>query len=254
MSWDALTRLLDDYAAQNRRALFWWRDDDAATPTPELQRLLDLRREYALPLALAAIPAQADAALVDLLRADPDVAVLQHGFAHGNYAAPGEKKSEFPGNRPAADSLADLRQGREILRTLFGPRLRPVLVPPWNRIAPALLPHLPRLGLHGLSGFKARADLWAAPGLMQVNTHLDPVHWKAGGGFIGLPAALDTVLLHLRNNSDEPLGLLTHHARHDAETWDFIAALLAKTRTHPGALWLDVESAFGAGPPSVAKA
>lgn len=259
MSWDALTRLLDDYAAQNRRALFWWRDDDAATPTPELQHLLALRREQAVPLALAVIPAQvdaaqADAALADLLKAEPDVAVLQHGFAHANHAPPEQKKSEFPASRPADECLADLRQGREILRKLFGPRLRPVLVPPWNRIAPALLPHLPRLGLHGLSTFKARDDSWAAPGLMQVNTHLDPVDWKSGARFIGQDAALQAAMLHLRNGSDEPLGLLTHHARHNAETWEFIAAFLAKTRTHPGALWLDVDSAFGAGPPNAAGA
>ncbi|WP_374633223.1 polysaccharide deacetylase family protein [Ferrovibrio sp.] len=254
MNWDTLSRLLDERATAKRRALFWWRDDDAATPTPDLQRLLDLRRAYALPLALAVIPNQASAELAGLLQSEPDVAVLQHGFAHINHGAAGEKKSEFPASRPASDCLADLRRGREILRGLFGPRLRPVLVPPWNRIAPALLPHLPRLGLHGLSTFKAREDSWAAPGLMQVNTHLDPVNWKADAGFIGLQGALDTVLLHLRNDSDEPLGLLTHHARHDAETWDFIAVFLAKTGSHPGALWLDVDSAFGAGPQSGQRA
>lgn len=252
MNWDALTRLLDERAAAKRRALFWWRDDDAATPNPALQRLLDLRRAQAVPLALAVIPAQANTALAALLQAEPDIAVLQHGFAHANQAPPGQKKSEFPPGRPANESLADLRQGREMLRGLFGLRLRPVLVPPWNRIAPALLPHLPRLGLHGLSTFKARDDDWAAPGLMQVNTHLDPVDWKAGEKFVGLEAALQAALLHLRNDTGEPLGLLTHHARHDAESWDFIAAFLAKTRTHPGALWLDVDSAFGAGPPAAA--
>ncbi len=40
---------------------FWWRDDDATTRTPALERLLALSTTPRLPLALAVIPAGVDA-------------------------------------------------------------------------------------------------------------------------------------------------------------------------------------------------
>lgn len=252
-NWAALDAELDAWAAAGRKALFWWRDDDAGALTPELQRLLDLQAASAAPLSLAVIPASAGAELAQALRGRDSIAVLQHGFAHRNHAPAGEKKAEFPSVRPAQEALADLRQGRENLKKLFGIGLRPVLVPPWNRIAPALLPHLPRLGLHGLSTYKAREEAWAAPGLMQVNTHLDPVDWRQGAGFLGEAACLDQALRQLRLARDtpeaEPLGLLTHHAQQDEATWAFTARFIAHTQAHRAALWVDIDTAFGAGPP-----
>ncbi|WP_428247589.1 polysaccharide deacetylase family protein [Ferrovibrio sp.] len=251
-NWAALDAELDAWAAAGRKALFWWRDDDAGTLTPALQRLLDLQAANETPLSLAVIPARADADLAEALRRRDAIAVLQHGFAHHNHAPMGEKKAEFPGSRPAQAALADLRQGREALKKLFGYSLRPVLVPPWNRISAALLPHLPRLGLHGLSTFKPRGEAWAAPGLMQVNTHLDPIDWRQGAGFLGETACLDIAIAQLRQSREtadaEPLGLLTHHAQQDEATWAFAARFIAHTRAHRTALWIDIDSAFGAGP------
>ncbi len=251
-SWAELDAELDAWGQAGRRALFWWRDDDATAPNPALQQLLALHEASTAPLALAAIPAAATPALAELLLPLPGVSVLQHGFAHANHAAADAKKCEFPASRAVADSLADLRQGRALLQSLFGRRLRPVLVPPWNRIAPGLLPHLPRLGLHGLSGFKTRPEAWAAPGLMQVNTHVDPADWRHDAAFPGEAACLAAALAHLRAMraaaEPEPLGLLTHHARHDGAAWDFIARFIRQVAGHGAALWVDVEAAFGAGP------
>src|SRR6185503_10933091 len=84
MSWDALDAELERWRAAGRVATFWWRDDDAVTDTPALRRLLELRASLDVPLALAVIPANADAALAALV--PPEVAVLQHGFAHRNHA------------------------------------------------------------------------------------------------------------------------------------------------------------------------
>jgi len=249
-SWLQILHVLDVCAGQGRRLPFWWRDDDAARPTPELRRLLDLRRQTGIPLALAVIPAEAGADLADALAGDTNIAVLQHGFSHVNHANSGEKKSEFPAHRASADAIASLKLGRQRLQDLFGRALRPVLVPPWNRISPNLLPHLPRLGLHGLSAYRTRSDPWAAPGLMQVNTHLDPINWKDGAGFIGEYAALAPIAAHLQafDVHQEPVGLLTHHARHDAPGWAFLADFITAIAGHPGAVWVDVDQAFGAGP------
>ena len=52
--------------------------------------------------------------------------------------------------------LGELGTGRMALERLFGARPLPVLVPPWNRIAPALVPTLPEIGFAGLSTFGAR--------------------------------------------------------------------------------------------------
>ena len=60
---DALSRELDGWQALGLRASFWWRDDDACSDTPALRHLLGLAHDCALPLALAAIPARADATL-----------------------------------------------------------------------------------------------------------------------------------------------------------------------------------------------
>ncbi|MBY0396101.1 MAG: glycosyl transferase family 28, partial [Thermoleophilia bacterium] len=72
----------------------------------------------------------------------------------------------------------------------------------------------------------------AVPGLVQVNTHLDPVAWRAGRGLaeprVLLARAADTVA-----RGDAPLGLLTHHLVQDARTWAFCAALLERLRAHP---------------------
>jgi len=253
-NWDDLNSELDAWGKAGRRALFWWRDDDAGALTPALERLLALHDATGAPLSLAVIPQEATEALAERLAKLPGMAVLQHGFAHRNHALAGEKKSEFPGNRPVAESLADLRAGQAQMKKLFGRSLRPILVPPWNRIAANLLPQLPRLGLHGFSTYKARDDLWAAPGLMQVNTHLDPADWRQGATFLGESACLDLALTHLRQArldpaAPEPLGLLTHHARHDEAGWAFIARFIGHVAGHGAALWVDVESAFGAGPP-----
>jgi hypothetical protein len=125
------------------------------------------------------------------------------------------------------------------VRAAFGQeKLVPVLVPPWNRIAPDLVQKLPALGYCGLSTFGRRAAREPAPGLVQVNTHVDPIDWRGSRGLLA-PAALIRQLAAAvsarvdgRQNADEPIGLLTHHLIHDEALWAYCAALLERLARH----------------------
>jgi hypothetical protein len=250
-SWADLDRELDLWGRAGRRATLWWRDDDAVTSTPALGRLLAIAAQHAIPIALAVIPATAEAGLARRLGEEGDiVAVLQHGFAHANHAGPGEKKSELGAHRPAETVLAELISGWQRLTALFGAAATPALVPPWNRIAPAVVSLLSGAGYRGLSTFDGRRARLAAPGLLQVNAHVDIVDWQVTRGFVGTEAALGQLVQHLearregRADADEPTGVMTHHLAHDAGCWDFMAALARRLARHPVAVWLPASSIF----------
>src|SRR5262249_1627083 len=157
---------------------------------------------------------------VDLARrlaTAPFARVLQHGWRHKNHRPPGERSAEYAADRPLDVMTAELAGGREKLQDLFGARFLPVMVPPWNRIDTAVVAALPGLGWRALSVFGARTK----SAIATVNTHADPIAWKAGRGFVGDAKALSDVVDHLqarragRVDADEPTGLLTHHLGHD---------------------------------------
>jgi hypothetical protein len=147
-----------------------------------------------------------------------------------NGAPPEAKKGEF--THGPLDQLIE-RAGRALeLAAPLGARVLPVFVPPWNRIAPELVPYLPRLGYRGLSTFSDRGEREAAPGLVQVNTHVDPIAWRAGGGaldeatvFYQFARAIEARLAGTAD-PDEPIGLLTHHLVHDEAVWRVVESLL----------------------------
>jgi hypothetical protein len=236
-TWHALGEEATRWQESGRTAQLWWRDDDAADSEPALDRLLVLHRATRVPLALAVVPAHATPALADRLAAEPGVDLLQHGYAHLNHAAPGEKKAELGPHRPAMVVLGELGTGWLALERLFGDRALSVMVPPWNRIAPALVPTLPEIGFSGLSTFGPRGRVRPVRGLLQVNTHADLIDWKNGGGFAGEAAvlgALVAALAHARTVTAEPVGLLSHHLAMDGGAWDFLRSVLEKASTLPG--------------------
>lgn len=236
--WQALDLELEQWRVAGRTAELWWRDDDAADAGPELDRLLALHREAAVPLALAVVPAHATEALAGRLAIEPGVDLLQHGYAHVNHATPGEgKKIELGPHRPAMIVLGELGTGWLALERLFGKRPLAVMVPPWNRIAPALVPTLPEIGFTGLSTFGARVRAQPVRGLRQINTHVDLVDWKSGGGFTGEEACLAILVASLacsRRESGEPVGILSHHLAMDDRAWDFLRLLWERTRAMSG--------------------
>jgi hypothetical protein len=138
------------------------------------------------------------------------------------------------------------------MAALFGARAEPFLVPPWNRIDDGLIPALTGLGFRALSTYQARSTAIAAPGLAQVNCHLDIMRWSAPRGFAGDGVALKRLLHHLRGrrggtmDASEPIGLLTHHAAHDAEGWVFLNRLLTVLRAHPAVRFVSIVEAVDA--------
>jgi hypothetical protein len=236
-TWQALDEEAARWQEAGRTAQLWWRDDDAADSGPALDRLLGLHRQTDTPLSLAVVPAHATPALADRLAAEPGVDLLQHGYAHLNHAAPGEKKAELGPHRPAMIVLGELGTGWLALERLFGGRALSVMVPPWNRIAAALVPTLPEIGFSGLSTFGPRRRPRPGRGLLQINTHVDLIDWKSGRGFAGEAAvlgALVAALAHARTVSDEPVGLLSHHLAMDGRAWDFLRSMWEKAPIMPG--------------------
>jgi hypothetical protein len=238
--------LLDDLHAQSRTIRFWWRDDDAETLTPALERLLALQRKHAIPIGLAVIPKGATSALADRLAGETDVAVLQHGWEHRNHASAGEKKVEIGGDRPGDDVMRELRLGFERLARLFPAVFLPALVPPWNRIAPAVRDAREQASLPGLSTFGPApegARHW-------VNTHLDIIDWTMRQPLsraVAFSLLCREVERRLAGN-DEPVGIITHHLVHTGATWALLGELLSLTADHPAVVWPRVGTLFDLSP------
>jgi hypothetical protein len=220
---------------------FWWRDDDAAQPSPALKRLLALSAEYEIPLALAVVPLAATPELFSGL--GDRVSVLQHGTDHRNRAGPGQKKTEFPDDEPVDAVISRLSAAAARLKDLAAARALPVLVPPWNRWRSDLATELAAVGFRGLSTY-GRRTAQAVGGLKQVNTHVDIVDWHAGRSFIGDARALRLVLDSLE--SKEPVGWLTHHAVHDEAAWNFLERLFSLRSLR----WARAEELFSYNAPS----
>jgi hypothetical protein len=249
--WKDFASEIDRWRDAGRIVEFWWRDDDATQPTRALERLVSLAGLFKAPLALAVIPAHAEPALFALL--PPEAEVLQHGADHSNRARPGDKKTEYPANEAVDAALARLADARQRLSELAGPRSLGVLAPPWNRIAARLLPHLASCGFRGLSRYGARSSAQAAPGVTEINTHVDIIDWKGSRAFVGVEQALSQATRHLAArrqggaDADEPTGWLTHHACHDEQAWAFLADLFDRLRSEPGVRWKSARDLF-AGP------
>ena len=248
--WRDLEIELEHWKRAGREVTLWWRDDDAVTMTPELERLLAVARPprgAPVPLCLAVIPRQADKSLAKFAEARPQLSILQHGYAHTNHAPGGEKKAELGAHRPAARILAELMEGQALLRALFPATLLPALVPPWNRIAPAVRSGLAAAGFIFISTYGPRdsGDRQA------VNTHADIIEWHHGRGFVGTETALALIASHLaarrlgRADPDEPTGILTHHLVHDEGCWNFLTELVYRLSREAGVRWLAGTAIFG---------
>lgn len=244
--WADLDRALDAFDAAGKPATWWWRDDDATVPSPALDRLLALAPD--VPIAIAVIPARAQASLAERLAGEKAARVCQHGWNHWNHAPLGESKAELGAHRPTAYVLGELARGWMALTRLF-PDALPMLVPPHNRIAPAVAAGLRGAGLAGLSTYAGRRNV--PPGIAQTNTHADFMDWNTRA-FAGEGISLGLFVAHLRDrlagkcDADEPTGVLSHHLAHDEAAWAFLGKLLARLKAHPAARACDPRDMFPA--------
>jgi hypothetical protein len=190
-----------------------------------------------VPVHLAVIPHYADHRLAGRIADAPEFIAVVHGWAHQNHAPTGSKKSEFGSERKGA--AMDAARGLTLLRGLFGARLAPMFVPPWNRVDPALYSGLVNAGFAMLSTFTPRSTAHPAKGLTQINTHIDPIDWRGTRGLVDAALLVDKTVMLLQDRRNgvadnaEPLGLLTHHLVHTPEVWDFTEQLLDVLQTGP---------------------
>ncbi len=247
--WAVLDRELERWAKADLTLPLWWRDDDAIDATHALDRLLDLAVRIGLPVHLAVIPAGAKHSLAGL-SGDHMIPVV-HGWAHENHAPRAEKKAEFGAHRATAEMRIEAARGLIRLSGVFGGALAPMFVPPWNRVAPDLVAELPGAGYRMLSTFTPRNGREAVPGLAVINTHLDPIDWRAGKVLRDPDVLIAQAARQLadrregRADASEPYGILTHHLVHDEAIWSFAETLLTRLLAGPVERW----TARGKGAP-----
>lgn len=238
---DGLLRELDRWADAGQTARFWWRDDDLQHPGDALDPLLEMADATEWCPGLAVIPDGADSAALIRRFGEIDVEVLIHGFAHRNHAVAGAKKCEFPANRPLEEMVREVANALSALRAGFPDHLRPVFVPPWNRIAPELVAALAGCGYRALSTYGPRLLRMPEEPLRRLNTHVDVIDWRGDRRFIGTGAVAEGFRAHLavrregRADRGEASGLLTHHLVMIEEDWRRIGALFHEIRAHRAA-------------------
>lgn len=230
IDWTALRQELGIWRAQGLALPVWWRDDDAIEPTQALDRLLDMGASLGLPVHVAVIPEPAQPPLANYSD-HPAFIPLVHGWTHTNTAPKGQKKAEF--GHPRLDALDQTRHALRDMRALFGDALVEMFVPPWNRIDSTVVDGLAAQGYSALSTYTPRPAR-VISGLVQINCHVDPIHWKAGGGLVRadevIAGLVNTLRARRAGDTDraEPLGFLTHHLVHDPDIWAFTQSCLTE--------------------------
>ncbi len=236
------TPLRDELSKWHQKGLtlpLWWRDDDAETDGPALDRLISLSKEVGVPVHLAVIPRNATPQLAARLANESHIVPIVHGWAHRNHARGLGDRSEFTDARSPQANRDDAEAALRAMRRLIPERLLPVFVPPWNHIDPGAAQELAGLGYKFLSTCDARHTAEPFEGLLQINTHLDPIAWRDGEGLHDttyLVSNLVTTLKRRRQGKDdnqEPFGLLTHHLAMQDDVWEFTAQFWSEILSAP---------------------
>jgi len=250
-NWFDLVDEFDLWAGLGETATLWWRDDDAVRPSPRLDQLLAFTKR--VPIALAVIPAAAEASLADRLAGSLNVTVLQHGWSHANHAGP-SGYSEYPPDRTEREVKTEIVAGRSRLSALFGAQALPVFVPPFHGFDNRFLPALAGNQIVGLSRLGPRSAARPFAGIAEANVHVSLFDWGIRR-FGGDADALASIVAHLsgrRQNAvdgAEPTGILTHHLVQDAASYEFLERLILLVCAHPAARWLDGYEVFDCSRP-----
>jgi hypothetical protein len=245
---DVLQRIsdeLDKWKRVGMTAAMWWRDDDAAEPCVELDRLIRLSDGHAVPCGLATIPTRSGEPLGKVVSRAQYIWIIQHGYAHKNHAPSGAGAWELGLHRPKFAVLDDLRKGMLTLSQLFNDRFVPVVVPPWNKMDSELMPSLSDMGFLGVSASYKRQRPTSPAGIRVADAHCDVLSWKKKqAGFAGVEHCVTDIVEHLKDkrtgsvDSDEPTCVLTHHLEMDEAAWDFMEGLFSVTSAHCALQWV----------------
>jgi hypothetical protein len=133
-----------------------------------------------------------------------------------------------------------------------GAAVLPVLVPPWNRIAPELLDGLPGAGFCGISGLAPRAGAAAdAAGLVRADVHVDLIDWRAGRAAKPAAAVAAELAAALaaarRSRRPAAIGVLSHHLAFDEDAWRVFDESVTCVTKHPAAGWYPADRLFAPG-------
>ncbi|MEA2320062.1 MAG: hypothetical protein QOD44_4251 [Solirubrobacteraceae bacterium] len=206
---------------------FFFRDDDAGWGDARLFALLSVFAARELPVDLAVIPCELDAALAGELAALPRIGLHQHGLAHVNHEREG-RKCEFGPSREAETQRRDIVAGRSRLTELLGERADPIFTPPWNRCTAETGACLAELGFAALSR-EAKAAPLQVPGLCELPVSVD---WFAHDHGTRLaPSALGERIARAIGVG-RPVGVMFHHAVMDGAEMRRAAELLGLLAGH----------------------
>ena len=113
------------------------RNDDVCTLDKPFQEFFDFMLSQKIPVVYGVIPAQLQEDTAIFLKRAKErnpklLDIVQHGFAHCNYAAAGEDKYEFGPARSYDEQFKDIDQGMRIMRRWFGESVTPGFIPPYH--------------------------------------------------------------------------------------------------------------------------
>jgi hypothetical protein len=158
------------------------------------------------------------------------VTPIVHGWAHQNHAPQGAKKQEFGAHRPLDTMRHELLLAMSRMKELFAERMAAIFVPPWNRIAPDLIPALRELGYAALSTFGVCTE---NRGIPEINTHVDIIDFRGTRGcrqHSVLAKDIAAALSHSFHHGRYAVGILSHHLVHDEAAFEFLADLFSIAR------------------------
>ena len=123
-----------------------------------------------------------------------------------------------------------------------------MLVPPWNRIAPELMPDLPALGYRALSAFGE--PILEVARLAVINTHVDLIDFRGTRRCHDhelLARGIAGELSRSRLSDRSAVGILSHHLIGDQAALRFLNDLFSVTTNHPACRWVDSADLTGLG-------
>lgn len=226
---DPLRKTLDEAPGS---ISFFFRNDDVGWADAMLFDLLVLFAHYNVPIDLAVIPKSISrktaGSLRKLVEDDPEhISIHQHGYAHVNHEQTG-RKCEFGDSRSRECQQADIAAGKAQLTDLFGPLAEPIFTPPWNRCTESTAASLQQEGFTVLSR-DSTATRFNTEGLIELPVSVD---WFGHRKNVRMTPNEIGDSLRTAVSSQQPVGVMLHHALINDEERERIGELLNLLSSH----------------------